>query len=107
MKKYKFYIDTKVTMWTRSHREISANSEEEAIQYAKGIFKDDDGTGESLIEDLTDTMEFISIEDNGGCATEELYFVNGLAPSGSRMIEDNIPVSVVRDRKIEEILNEK
>lgn len=118
MAKYSFYIDTKVTTWLRSYRSIEADSEKEAMEIAKGIFKDDTGQGEFELETLDDTQESISVEDNSGFATVELLWP-GTTPAekshdtgglyltgGHSLIMDNRPVEVVRNEKIDNILKE-
>jgi hypothetical protein len=114
MKKYSFYIDTKVTVWERSHRTIEAESEEDAMKMAKDIFKDDWGQSELEVETLYDTQESMSVNDNGGFATSELIWPTntGVGKSGiiigaDNVIMDNRPVAVVRDEKIDKILDEK
>jgi len=114
MKKYSFYIDTKVTVWERSHRTIEAESEEEAMKMAKDIFKDDGGQNELEVETLYDTQESMSVSENGGFATCELIWPSdmGIGKSGiitgsDNVIMDNRPIAVVRDEKIDRILNEK
>ena len=106
MKNYRFYIDTKSTIWTRSYRQVEAESEEEAKKIAKGIFKDDNGECEYEIETLYDTQESISVVENMGFATEELYFENG-RKTKDELLADNRPIEFIRDEKITSILNEK
>ncbi len=107
--KYNFYIDTKFTVWERSHRSIEANSEEEAIEIAKGIFKDDGGQNEIELETLFDTQESMSVEENGGLSTVELIWPYDQRhnSNGGTVIMDNRPIAVVRDEKIDKILDEK
>ena len=114
MKKYSFYIDNKVTVWERSHRTIEAESEEEAMKMAKDIFKDDWGQSEVEMETLYDTQESMSVEENGGFATSELIWPrntgigkSGIITGSDNIIMDNRPIAVVRDEKIDRILNEE
>jgi hypothetical protein len=72
MKTFDFYIDTKVTDWYRTTFEIEANSEEEAKQKAIK-FVEDDHHGEIPWEQIDCTIEPMSVKDNGGECTEELY----------------------------------
>ena len=72
MKTYDFYIDSKVTDWYRTPFEIEANSEEEAKQKAIEFVKDDHH-GEIPWEQIDCTIEPMSVKDNGGEPTEELY----------------------------------
>lgn len=106
MKKYSFYIDNKVTVWERSHRTIEAESEEEAMKMAKDIFKDDWGQSELGMETLYDTQESMSVEENGGFATSELIWPIGDSIKDT-VLMDNRPIAVVRDEKIDRILDEK
>lgn len=106
MAKYSFYIDTKVTVWERSHRSIEANSEEEAKEIAKSIFKDDWGQNEIESETLYDTQESMSVEENNGYSTVELIWPLGDSTKDT-LIMDNRPIAVVRDEKIDKILDEK
>lgn len=108
---YNFYIDNKATVWTRSYRRIEASSEEEAKELAKKLFKEElsgwvSGDGEYENETLTDTFESMSVEENGGCSTEELIWPGGLNKD-IEVIMDNIPVEIKRDEKIEKLLSEK
>lgn len=101
MANYRFYIDTKSSIWTRSYRQVEASSEEEAKRLAKEIFKGDDGDGEYEVETLYDTQESISVEENMGFATEELYFDEG---RNDILLMDNRPLDIIRDEKINKIL---
>lgn len=104
--KYDFYIDTKHTVWMRSHHSIEASNEEEAKEIAKKIFKAGDGEGEIESETLSDTFESMSFDENGGCPTEELVWpgkVKGYRRD-PEVLADNRPLSVVRDEKINKIL---
>ena len=76
METFEFYIDTKVTTWYRTPFEIEANSEEEAKQKAIDYVKDDGHSSQSW-EQLDDTIEGLSVKDNGGESTEELYTEDG------------------------------
>jgi hypothetical protein len=104
--KFKFYIDSKMIVWQRSIREIEANSEAEAKEIAKRIFKDDHGQSELDSEIMEDTMESMDIGDNNGQSTCELMW-----PTDNEykynIIMDNRPISIIRDEKINKILYEK
>jgi hypothetical protein len=82
MKTYDFYLDTKVTTWYRTPFSIMANSEEDAKQLAIDFIKNDDHSEYSW-EQIDDTIEGMSVEDNGGYSTEEIYTGSG------NMIWDN------------------
>lgn len=78
MNKYKFYQDEKVTMWQRHHFTIEAESEDQAKEIAmkfanESIFDTDAANWHNESEFLFDTQETMSVEENGGCATLELY----------------------------------
>jgi hypothetical protein len=78
---FNFYVDQKVTTWMRTNFEIDAIDEEDAkikaIQFSKG-----DEISELPWDEVMDTKEVMSVEDNGGEPTEELFkadgeFING------------------------------
>jgi hypothetical protein len=78
---FNFYVDQKVTTWMRTNFEIDAVDEEDAkikaIQFSKG-----DEISELPWDEVMDTKEVMSVEDNGGEPTEELFkadgeFING------------------------------
>ena len=83
MKTYDFYLDTKVTTWYRTPFEIESNSLEEAKELA---IKFVENTHHSEIpwEQVDETIEIMSVKENGGESTEELYY----EPVGE-MIWDN------------------
>jgi hypothetical protein len=83
MKTFDFYLDTKVTNWYRTSFEIEANSLEEARQKAIEFVKDDEHSSISW-EQVDETIEVMSVEENGGEPTEELY----TEPDGN-MVWDN------------------
>ena len=73
MKKFNFELDQKVTVWVRTPFEIEAETLEEAKQ--KAIEFHQNGNTSSIgWEELLDTQEFLSVEENGGEPTEELFF---------------------------------
>jgi hypothetical protein len=73
METFDFYIDTKVTTWYRTSFEIPANSKEEAKELAIKYVKED-GHSHISWEHIDDTLEGMSIRENGGFPTEELYY---------------------------------
>jgi hypothetical protein len=87
-KEFDFYTDEKKTIWYRVHFTVRAETEEEAHHLAKKMFDKDDYAGEDGAygdyEQLTDTVENMSVEENG-MATRELY----VYPEGN-MIKDNL-----------------
>jgi hypothetical protein len=83
MKTFDFYLDTKVTTWYRTPFEIEANSLEEAKQKAIEFVKDDEHSSISW-EQIDETTEVMSVDENGGESTEELYY-----ETSEKMIWDN------------------
>lgn len=76
LKTYSFYVDTKVTTWYRTHFEVEANSLEEANLKSIEFVKDDEHSGISW-EHIDETIEAMSVEENDGQSTEELYDEKG------------------------------
>ena len=76
MKTFNFYLDTKITTWMRTDFEIEANSLEEAKQKAIE-FHNESNTSSIAWEENMDTQEPMSVEENGGEPTEELFDENG------------------------------
>ena len=78
MKEFEFYQDVKCTIWCRSYFTIEAESKEEALKKAQKFFNDDiNETDEShLVDDyewMTDTAENMTLEQNYGFNTIEVY----------------------------------
>lgn len=90
-KSFDFYQDVKVTVWQRQHFTIEAESAEEAREIAKRYTQFDvsfeDDVDVSEVEWLCDTEELIIPEDNGGCATIEVYEREG--KNKGTLIADN------------------
>lgn len=76
MATYDFYLDTKVTTWMRTKFEIEANSEEEAKQKAIEFHKESN-TSSIGWDEIMDAQEYMSVGDNGGEPTEELFYQDG------------------------------
>lgn len=75
MEKHYFYQDIKCTIWQRQYFIIEAESEEEANEIAKK-YKDVDVNSEECIynsENLYETMDYMTPEENDGCATIKVY----------------------------------
>jgi hypothetical protein len=83
MKTFDFYLDTKVTTWYRTPFEIEADSLEEAKQKAIEFVKDDEHSSISWGQ-IDETTEAMSVDENGGESTEELYY-----ETSEKMIWDN------------------
>ena len=74
MKEFDFYLDHKHTIWYRNKFTIEAETLEEAKTKVIGICNTD--TDELPSEDwdlLHDTAEYLTPNENGGEATQELY----------------------------------
>ena len=80
---FNFFLDTKVTDWYRTAFEIEADSLESAKELAIK-FVENDHHGEIPWEQIDCTIEIMSVKENGGASTEELYY----EPVGD-MIWDN------------------
>lgn len=81
MATYNFYQDQKHTIWERQHFSVEAPTYEEAIEKVC-LMKDlpvteNDNTSFQSCETLHDTMEMLSLEDNDGCPTLEIFNENG------------------------------
>lgn len=83
METFDFYLDTKVTGWYRTPFEIEANTLEEAKLKAIDYVKSGE-TSYISWEQIDDTVETMSVKDNDGESTEELY-----TNSDGEMIWDN------------------
>jgi hypothetical protein len=83
MKSFDFYLDTKVTTWYRTPFEIEASSLEEAKQKAIEFVKEDEHSSISW-EQIDETTEVMSVDENDGQSTEELYY-----ESSKNMVWDN------------------
>jgi hypothetical protein len=77
-KEFDYYIDTKLTIWSRDKYRIEANSKEEAEKIMRDIMTDGDVVGLSYdYEYLYETSEKMSVVNNDGNSTKELYDENG------------------------------
>ena len=77
-KEFDYYIDTKCTIWCRERYKVEADSKEEADKIMKDVIINGDYRI-GLINDseyLYETIEEMSIVDNDGYATKELYESN-------------------------------
>jgi hypothetical protein len=73
---FQFHFDQKVTTWMRTEFEIDAIDEEEAKLKALEFVKEDK-TSEMPWNEIRYTKETMSVEDNFGNPTEELYTSSG------------------------------
>jgi hypothetical protein len=83
MATFDFYLDTKVTTWYRTPFEIESTTLEEAKQKAIE-FVENDGQADISWEHIDDTIQGMSVEENDGESTEELY-----SDDDGKMIWDN------------------
>lgn len=72
MPTFRFYKDKKMTIWDRSYFEIEADSLEEATKEAIEYASSEDYAPDN-IESMEDTMDEMTVEENHGDPTEELY----------------------------------
>ena len=84
MEKFNFYQDRKVTCRERTHFDVKAESYEEAVALVKSwqgedvlCFEDDENIIITDGETLYDTSESLSVEENGGQPTIEVFANNG------------------------------
>jgi hypothetical protein len=83
MTEFDFYLDQKHTIWYRNKFTIEAETQEEANEKVKELYHKDELPSDDW-DLLHETVEALSVGDNGGEATEELYTHSG------DMILDNI-----------------
>lgn len=75
MQSFTFYYDRKATVWERETHEIQAETQEEAKKKFIELFeKGELDGGESFLEVTTlyDTLNYITPQENGNQATEEI-----------------------------------
>ena len=80
---FDFYLDQKHTIWYRNKFTIDANSQEEANEKVKELYYKNELPSDEW-DLLHDTVEGLSVGDNGGEPTEELFTHDGT------LITDNI-----------------
>ena len=76
METFDFYLDTKITTWMRTKFEIEAKTLEEAKVKAIEFHKQSN-TSSIGWDEIMDTQEIMSVGDNGGEPTEELFDETG------------------------------
>lgn len=77
-KEFNYYIDTKFTIWGRDKYRIEADSKEEAEKIMRDIMTNGDKKGLYYDNEfMYETTEEMSIVDNDGNSTKELYDENG------------------------------
>ena len=84
MEAFRFYQDRKVTYWERTRFDITAESYEEAVALVKSwqgedalCFEDNEKVIITDGETLYYNSESLSVEDNGGEPTIEVFADNG------------------------------
>ena len=93
MEQFYFNVERKITTWVRELHSISAESKEDAIKQMIVAFKEDElGDTDTFLEQdqLYDTDTPLSIEDNLGFATCELYFDGTFGDKDREFIIDNL-----------------
>jgi len=101
MATFKFHIDQKETIWRRNYAQVEADTEEEAILKMKELANSVDyDLGVYNNELVLETSEDMNYYDNLNNPTREVYY-RGL------LIEDNTPLDIKRNKKINQIINEK
>lgn len=68
---FEFYMDQKHTVWLRTWFSVQARSQEEANEKVRQMFDNDQIEGDT--EYLYETLEEMSLEDNGDMSTVEIY----------------------------------
>jgi hypothetical protein len=76
MEQFEFYVDQKVTTWMRTKFTIEAESRDIARQKAVDFVKEGN-TSELPWDEIMDTKEVMSLEENGGMSTEEIFEEDG------------------------------
>lgn len=76
MKKFNFYLDQKVTTWMRTEFSVEGESREVARQMAVDFVKEGN-TSELPWEEVMDTKELMSLKENDGMSTEEIFEEDG------------------------------
>ena len=84
MEAFRFYQDRKVTYWERTQFEVTAENYEEVVALVKSWQGEDvlcfDDNEKVIITDgetLYDSSESLSVEENGGKPTIEVFADNG------------------------------
>ena len=101
MSTFEFHIDQKETIWRRNYTQIEADTEEEAILKMKELAHSVDYDINVYDNELVlETSEDMTYYDNLNNPTREVYYKDN-------MIEDNTPLDIKRNKKINQIINEK
>ncbi len=73
MATFNFFVDTKVTMWQRASFEVESNTYDMALEKALQIAKSSDYPDMTDYETLYDSAEHMSVKENHGQPTMELF----------------------------------
>lgn len=76
MEKFNFYLDQKVTTWMRTEFSVEGESREVARQMAVDFVKEGN-TSELPWDEIMDTKEVMSLKENDGMSTEEIFEEDG------------------------------
>jgi hypothetical protein len=76
IKTFNFYLDQKVTTWMRTNFSVEGEDIEVARQKAVDFVKEGNTSGIPW-DEIMDTKEVMSLEENGGMSTEEIFEENG------------------------------
>ena len=76
-KVFEFYLDQKATTWMRTYFSVEGEDIEVARQKAVDFVKEGN-TSELPWDEIMDTKEVMSLEENGGMSTEEIFEENGV-----------------------------
>ncbi len=88
MKEFEFYLDKKITTWLREKHSIEAECYQEAVNLMQEAFKRNFCENTFYDQErMYDTDEYMSVEDNKGQATAELY---ADTENGDELIIDNL-----------------
>jgi hypothetical protein len=90
MKEFEFYVDKKITTWLREKHSVKAKTQKEAIDIMTKSFKKDLCNSSDTFyaqERMYDTDEYMSVLDNNGQSTAELY---ADTKEGDEFIIDNL-----------------
>ena len=93
MEQFYFNVERRISTWVRELHSISAESKEDAIkQMIVGFKLDELEDTDTYVEQdqLFDTDTKMSVEDNLGFATCELYFDGTFADKDREFIMDNL-----------------
>jgi hypothetical protein len=75
MKTYDFYLDEKVTCWYRTMIQVEAESEEQAKGIALKRIEEEDDIYSYGWEQIDDTIEMMTVDENDNNPTKELYII--------------------------------